>query len=104
MIYKTQTEQHFIKDILFPKCNKRISGHLQKLRLPEGTTKYDFDKDSVLSRFDHQLISSGINTSSYNLSPDFSWSSSDISQIKNYYHQLDKIYCSFSFLFTSFNF
>jgi hypothetical protein len=34
--------------------------------LPEGTTKKDFDKDSVLSRFDHQLKSSGINTNHTN--------------------------------------
>ena len=60
----------------------------------EGTKK-DFDKDSVLSRFDHQLKSSGINTS-HTLSPDFSWSPSDISQIKNY-HQLEKYIILFPF-------
>ena len=33
--------------------------------LPEGTTKEDFDKDSVLSRFDHQLKNSDIKTKSH---------------------------------------
>ena len=60
-----------------------------------GTTKEDFDKDSVLSRFDHQLKSSGIRTQ-HTLNPNFSWSPSDISQIKNY-HQLEKYIVLFPF-------
>ncbi len=63
--------------------------------LPEGTTKENFDKDSVLSRFDYQLKSSGINTN-HTLAPDFSWSTSEISQIKNYY-QLEKYIVLFPF-------
>ena len=50
---------------------------------------------SVLSRFDHQLKSSGINTN-YTQNPDFSWSISSISQIKNYY-KLDKYILLFPF-------
>ena len=84
----------FYKRILFPKATKDTWSSTETT-LPEGTTKEDFDKDSVLSRFDHQLKNSGINTS-HTLSPDFSWSSSDISQIKNY-HQLEKYIVLFPF-------
>ena len=84
----------FYKKILFPKASKDIWSSTETT-LPEGTRKEDFDKDSVLSRFDHQLKSSGINTN-YTLYPDFSWSTSDISQIKNYY-QLDKYILLFPF-------
>ena len=84
----------FYKRILFPNASKDIWSSTETT-LPEGTTKDSFDKDSVLSRFDHQLKSSGINTN-HTLSPDFSWSSSDISQIKNYY-QLEKYIVLFPF-------
>ena len=84
----------FYKRILFPNVTKDTWSSTETT-LPEGTTKEDFDKDSVLSRFDHQLKSSGINTS-HTLSPDFSWSPSDITQIKNY-HQLDKYIVLFPF-------
>ena len=84
----------FYKRILFPNASKDIWSST-KTTLPEETTKDDFDKDSVLSRFEHQLKSSGINTS-HTLSPDFSWSSSDISQIKNYY-ELEKYIILFPF-------
>ena len=84
----------FYKRILFPKAIKDTWSSTETT-LPEGTTKEDFDKDSVLSRFDYQLKNSGINTS-HTLSPDFSWSTSDISQIKNYY-QLEKYIVLFPF-------
>ena len=84
----------FYKRILFPNASKDIWSSTETT-LPEGTTKDDFDKDPVLSRFDHQLKSSGINTN-HTLSPDFSWSPSDISQIKNY-HQLEKYIVLFPF-------
>ncbi len=84
----------FYKRRLFPKAT-RDTWSSTETTLPEGTTKEDFDKDSVLSRFDHQLKSSGINTS-HTLSPDFSWSPSDITQIKNY-HQLEKYIVLFPF-------
>ena len=84
----------FYKNILFPKALKDTWSSSETTS-PEGTIKEIFDKDSVLSRFDHQLKSSGINTS-HTLSPDFSWSSSDISQIKNH-HQLDKYIVLFPF-------
>jgi len=84
----------FYKKILFPKATKDTWSSTETT-LPTGTSKEDFDKDSVLSRFDHQLKSSGINTR-HTLSPDFSWSLTDISQIKNY-HQLEKYIVLFPF-------
>ena len=84
----------FYKKILFPKATKDTWSSTETT-LPTGTSKEDFDKDSVLSRFDHQLKSSGINTRR-TLSPDFSWSLTDISQIKNY-HQLEKYIVLFPF-------
>ena len=84
----------FYKKILFPKAIKDTWSSTDTT-LPEGTTKEDFDKDSVLSRFDYQLKSSGINTN-HTLKPDFSWSTTDISQIKNH-HQLDKYILLFPF-------
>ena len=95
-IYDLQNSSRtsFYKRILFPKATKDTWSS-SETTLPEGTSKDDFDKDSVLSRFDHQLKSSGINTS-HTLSPDFSWSSSDISQIKNHL-QLEKYIVLFPF-------
>ena len=95
-IYDLQNSSRtsFYKKILFPKATKEVWSSTETT-LPEGTTKQDFDKDSVLSRFDHQLKSSGINTN-HTLAPDFSWSTSEISQIKNYY-QLEKYIVLFPF-------
>ena len=73
----------FYKKILFPKASKDTWCSTDTT-LPEGTTKKDFDKDSVLERFKHQLRNSNIDTK-HTKKPDFSWSSSDITQIKNYY-------------------
>ena len=84
----------FYKNILFPKADKTIWCSTETT-LPEGTTKKDFDKDSVLSRFDHQLKSSGINTN-HTMKPDFSWSTVDISDIKKNY-ELDKYIILFPF-------
>ena len=84
----------FYKRILFPNAAKDIWSSTETT-LPAGTTKQDFDKDSVLERFDYQLKSSGINTV-HTMEPDFKWNSSDISQIKNYY-ELDKYIIFFPF-------
>ena len=73
----------FYKKILFPKATKEKWSSTETT-LPEGTTKQDFDKESVLKRLDYQLKSSGINTI-HTIKPDFTWSVTDISQIKNYY-------------------
>ena len=84
----------FYKKILFPKASKDIWSSTETI-LPEGTTKENFDSDSVLSRFDYQLKSSGINTT-HTMKPDFKWSASDISEIKSYY-KLDKYIVLFPF-------
>ena len=84
----------FYKKILFPKANKDIWSSTETT-LPEKTAKQDFDKDSVLERFDYQLKSSGVKTS-YTTTPDFSWSVIDISKIKNYY-KLEKYIILFPF-------
>ena len=73
----------FYKRILFPNANSDTWSSTETT-LPAGTTKQDFDKDSVLERFNHQLTSSKINTV-HTLKPDFKWSAVDISQIKNHY-------------------
>ena len=84
----------FYKRILFPNAEKNIWSSTDTT-LPAGTTKKDFDKDSVLERFEHQLKSSGLKTF-YTTKPDFKWSTSDISQIKDYY-KLDKYIILFPF-------
>ncbi len=73
----------FYKNILFPKASYEnwSSSHTT---LPKDKNKDEFDKYSVLERFDHQLKTSGLNTSN-TLKPNFSWVSSDISEIKNQY-------------------
>ncbi len=84
----------FYKKILFPKVSKEIWSSTETT-LPVGTTKQDFDKDSVLERFNYQLKSSGIDTS-FTTKPNFSWSVTDISQIKSYY-ELDNYIVLFPF-------
>ena len=59
MILQNSSRTAFYKRILFPNATKDTWSSTETT-LPEGTTKDDFDKDSVLSRFDHQLKSSGI--------------------------------------------
>ena len=95
-IYDLQNSNRtsFYKRILFPNATKDIWSSAETT-LPTGTTKKDFDKESVLERFNHQLKSSGINTV-YTMKPDFKWSSSDISEIKNYY-ELNKYIVLFPF-------
>ena len=91
---QNSTRTSFYKRILFPNVTKDIWSSTETT-LPFRTTKQDFDKDSVLERFDHQLKNSEINTV-HTTKPDFTWSSSDISQIKNYY-QLEKYIILFPF-------
>ena len=91
---QNSSRSSFYKRILFPNVTKDIWSSAETT-LPTGTTKKDFDKESVLERFDYQLKSSGINTV-HTTKPDFKWSMSDISQIKNYY-ELDKYIVLFPF-------
>ena len=84
----------FYKRILFNSSNKDIwSSSLTTL--PNGKNKEQFDKLSVLDRFDHQLRESNLNTK-HTLSPDFSWACSDISKIKTEYN-LNKYILLFPF-------
>ena len=81
---QNSSRTNFYKSILFPKANYEIWSS-SITTLPSEKNKDDFDKNSVLERFDHQLKTSGLNTSD-TLNPDFSWASSDISVIKNQYN------------------
>ena len=70
----------FYKNILLPKANYNIwSSSLTTI--PIDKNKDEFDKSSVLERFDHQLTASGLITSN-TTKPDFSWAASDINETK----------------------
>ena len=84
----------FYKRILFPNSNLNIWSS-SDTTLPSGKSKEEFDKDPVLNRFNHQLKNSGLKTN-HTLSPDFSWSCSDISKIKSEY-KLEKYIILFPF-------
>ena len=73
----------FYKSILFPKANKDTWSST-KTTLPAETNKENFDKHSVLDRFDYQLKESGLNTIN-TLKPNFSWACSEINEIKSKY-------------------
>ena len=91
---QNSSRTNFYKNILFPKADK-IVWSSSITTLPSDRNKEEFDKISVLERFDYQLQKSGLNTS-YTLKPDFSWASTDISEIKNFY-KLDKYILLFPF-------
>jgi len=84
----------FYKRVLFPNSNLNIWSS-SETTLPSNKTKIEFDKNPVLDRFDHQLKTSGLNTT-HTMLPDFSWSCSDISIIKSEYN-LDKYIILFPF-------
>tara|TARA_Y100000590_G_scaffold438894_1_gene562251 strand:+ start:75 stop:1025 length:951 start_codon:yes stop_codon:yes gene_type:complete len=84
----------FYKKILFPNSNLN-NWSSSETTLPSNKSKEDFDKNPVLDRFEHQLKTSGLNTT-YTKMPDFSWSCSDISKIKSEYN-LDKYIILFPF-------
>ena len=68
------------KRILFPNSNyEKWSSSITTL--PDNTKKEEFDKISVLERFNHQLKTSGLNTV-YTLRPNFTWSCENINHIK----------------------
>ena len=80
---QNSSRTNFYKNILFPKANYEIWSS-SETTLPKDKNKDEFDKNSVLDRFDYQLKTSGLVTSKTN-KPDFSWASSDINKIKNQY-------------------
>ena len=91
----------FYKTILFPNSNLE-KWSSSETTLPKGINKDEFDKKSVLDRFDHQLKTSGLNTKN-TMKPDFNWSCSKINEIKEKYN-LKKIYTFISLLLSSFKF
>ena len=95
-VYDLQNSKRtsFYKKILYPKASSDVWSS-SETTLPEGTNKTDFDKDTVLNRFEHQLNASGIKTDKV-IKPDFSWSCEDISEIKKKYN-LNKYIILFPF-------
>ncbi len=91
---QNSSRTNFYKNILSPKADK-IVWSSSVSTLPSNKDKEEFDKISVLERFDHQLKESGLNTHN-TLKPDFSWASTDISEIKNFY-KLNKYILLFPF-------
>ena len=91
---QNSSRTNFYKNILFPKAKKETWSS-SITTLPEVIDKKEFDKHSVLDRFNHQLQTSGLKTS-YTLNPDFSWACSDINEIKNNF-ELDKYILLFPF-------
>ena len=91
---QNSSRTNFYKNILFPKANKLVWSS-SITTLSSDKNKEQFDKISVLERFDHQLKECSLNTS-HTLKPDFSWASTDVSEIKNFY-KLDKYILLFPF-------
>ncbi len=91
---QNSSRTNFYKKILFPKAGKEIWSS-STTTLPSDKNKEEFDKISVLERFDHQLKESKLNTLN-TLKPDFSWVSTDISEIRNFY-KLNKYILLFPF-------
>ena len=80
---QNSSRTNFYKNILFPKSGREVwSSSLTTL--PSDKNKDEFDKNSVLERFDHQLKESNLNTSN-TLKPDFSWAAKDINEIRDFY-------------------
>ena len=73
----------FYKKILFPNSNLD-KWSSSETTLPKGINKDEFDKKSVLERFEHQLKTSGVITKN-TMIPDFNWSCSEITHIKKKY-------------------
>ena len=91
---QNSSRTNFYKSVLFPKAKKETWSS-SITTLPEVINKKEFDKHSVLDRFNHQLQTSGLKTT-YTLNPDFSWACSEISRIKNNF-KLDKFILLFPF-------
>ena len=74
----------FYKNILFSSANVN-KWSSSETTLPKEKTKEEFDKIPVLDRFEHQLKFSAVLTNN-TMKPDFSWSCSNIDQIKKNYN------------------
>ena len=91
---QNSSRTNFYKKILFPSSNVNIWSS-SETTLPKDKTKEEFDKKSVLERFNHQLQTSGLNVK-HTMFPDFLWSCTDISKIKSEY-KLEKYIVLFPF-------
>ncbi len=91
---QNSSRTNFYKNILFPKAKKETWSS-SITTLPEVIDKKEFDKHSVLDRFNHQLQTSGLKTS-HTLNPNFSWAGSEISKIKDHF-KLNKYILLFPF-------
>ena len=91
---QNSSRTNFYKNILFPKAKKEIWSS-SITTMPEDKNKEEFDKISVLERFDHQLTRSNLNTQN-TLKPNFKWASTNISEIRSSY-KLDKYILLFPF-------
>ena len=91
---QNSSRTNFYKNILFPKADKTVWSS-SITTLPSDKDKEEFDKISVLERFDYQLKESGLSTSN-TLKPEFSWASTDITEVKNFY-KLNKYILLFPF-------
>ena len=91
---QNSSRTNFYKKILFPGANYNIWSSSITI-LPSDKDKDEFDKDSVLDRFNFQLIKSGLKTNN-TLKPDFSWACQNIDEIKNKY-ELTKYILLFPF-------
>ncbi len=91
---QNSSRTNFYKNILFPKAEgDKWSSSITTL--PKVINKKEFDKHSVLDRYNHQLQTSGLNTS-HTLNPDFSWAASTIGKIKENF-KLNKFILLFPF-------
>ncbi len=95
-IYDLQNSSrtNFYKNILFPKA-KLDKWSSSETTLPTNIPKVEFDRNPVLDRFDHQLKTSGLNTSN-TMKPDFTWAYTNIVSIKKNY-DLEKYIVLFPF-------
>ena len=81
---QNSSRTNFYKSILNPKADKQVWSN-SITTLPTDKNKKEFDKISVLERFDHQLKESNLKTLN-TLKPDFSWASVDINEINKQYN------------------
>ena len=91
---QNSSRTNFYKRVLFPNSNLN-NWSSSETTLPNDKTKEEFDENPVLDRFDHQLKTSGLVTK-HTMFPDFSWSCSDINNIR-YEYKLDKYVVLFPF-------
>ena len=91
---QNSSRSNFYKKILFPKAENNIWSS-STTSLPKNTKKEEFDKISVLKRFEHQLKNTGLITK-HTLYPNFDWACVDISEIKKNFN-LEKYILLFPF-------